>query len=101
MKQLSGVDASFLYMETPSMFGHVSGLAMFRRRWTPNGLPSKRCATESARGWRSWNRSGAGWWRGPARPGPPYWILDPDFDLELLADLVVEQVAVLQKHFAG
>ncbi|HET6793811.1 MAG TPA: wax ester/triacylglycerol synthase family O-acyltransferase, partial [Acidimicrobiales bacterium] len=31
MKQLSGLDASFLYMETPSQFGHVSGFSLFAR----------------------------------------------------------------------
>lgn len=29
MQQLTGVDASFLYMESPTTFGHVSGLIMF------------------------------------------------------------------------
>ena len=36
MKQLSGVDASFLYMETPRSFGHVSGLSIFERPDIPN-----------------------------------------------------------------
>jgi len=31
MKQLSGLDATFLYMETPSQFGHVSSLSIFQR----------------------------------------------------------------------
>src|SRR4051812_44553021 len=31
MKQLSGLDASFLYMETASQFGHVSGLSIYAR----------------------------------------------------------------------
>ena len=39
MKQLSGVDANFLYMETPTSFGHVSGLSIFERPdiagWSP------------------------------------------------------------------
>ena len=34
MKQLSGLDASFLYMETPSQFGHVSSLSLFDRFYT-------------------------------------------------------------------
>ena len=29
MKQLTGLDATFLYMETPTTFGHVSGLMIF------------------------------------------------------------------------
>ena len=31
MKQLTGIDASFLYMETPTTYGHVSGLLIFDR----------------------------------------------------------------------
>lgn len=31
MKQLTGIDASFLYMETPTTYGHVSGLLVFDR----------------------------------------------------------------------
>ena len=31
MKQLTGLDAAFLYMETPRTFGHVTGLMIFER----------------------------------------------------------------------
>ena len=31
MKQLTGLDASFLYMETATTFGHVSGLGIYER----------------------------------------------------------------------
>jgi diacylglycerol O-acyltransferase len=31
MKQLSGLDATFLYMETPTTYGHVTGLLIFDR----------------------------------------------------------------------
>ena len=31
MKQLTGLDASFLYMETPTTYGHVNGLAVYDR----------------------------------------------------------------------
>ena len=31
MKQLSGLDASFLYMETPNTYGHVNGLSIYER----------------------------------------------------------------------
>ena len=31
MKQLTGMDASFLYMESETQFGHVSGLSIFAR----------------------------------------------------------------------
>ena len=32
MKQLSGLDATFLYLETPTTFGHVNGLMIYL--WT-------------------------------------------------------------------
>src|SRR6056297_3262356 len=31
MKQLTGLDASFLYMETKNTYGHVNGLSIFER----------------------------------------------------------------------
>ena len=37
MKQLSGLDSTFLYMETPTTFGHVTGLMKFGR---PSGTMS-------------------------------------------------------------
>jgi hypothetical protein len=36
MKQLTGLDAAFLYMETPTTYGHISGLMTFERPG-PNG----------------------------------------------------------------
>ena len=83
MKQLSGIDASFLYMETGSQFGHVSGLAVFRR---PAGDP----------GWSAYDAMRAKLTRRlpdmeplrrrlvevPLQLDHPFWIEDPDFDLE-------------------
>ena len=31
MKQLTGLDAGFLYMETPTTFGHISSLALYEQ----------------------------------------------------------------------
>ena len=39
MKQLSGVDAAFLYMESGTQFGHVSGLGIFARPDDPDWSP--------------------------------------------------------------
>ena len=39
MKQLSGLDASFLYMETGSQFGHVSSLSIYERPDDPDYEP--------------------------------------------------------------
>ena len=82
MKQLSGVDASFLYMETNKVWGHVSGLAVFRRPdvlgWSahealcrqltaiiPKVPPLSRRLVDV-----------------PLQLDHPYWVQDPDFDLE-------------------
>ena len=103
MKQLSGLDASFLYMETPNTYGHVNGLAIYER---PDGdfdpyqaayerfdallgrlEPMRRRLAEV-----------------PFKLDHPYWIDDPDFDLNFHvrhlglappggADQLAEQVA--------
>ncbi len=81
MKQLSGLDGSFLYMETPTTFGHVSGLAIYerpspdfdpfaavhRRFSSMVGVlePMRRRIVEV-----------------PMNLDHPYWIDDPNFDLD-------------------
>jgi len=80
VKQLSGLDASFLYMETPNSYGHVNGLAIYERPsddFDPYQAafdrfdaligrlePMRRRLVEV-----------------PFRLDHPYWIDDPDFDL--------------------
>ncbi len=82
MKQLSGVDASFLYMETATSFGHVSGLSIFERPdiadWSPyeafrTQLESRLPLLEPLR------RRVV---EVPLQLDHPYWIEDPDFDLD-------------------
>jgi WS/DGAT/MGAT family acyltransferase len=81
LQQLSGIDASFLYMESGRSFGHVSGLSIYER---PDGdyqpfeafrrqiesrlpllAPFRRRLVEV-----------------PFGLDHPYWIDDPDFDLD-------------------
>ena len=81
MKQLTGLDASFLYMETETTFGHVCGLAIYERP-TPEFDPYQVV----------YERFGA--LVGRAEPmrrklvevpfslDHPWWIDDADFDLE-------------------
>ena len=81
MKQLTGLDASFLYMETETTFGHVCGLAVYERP-TPEFDPYQVV----------YERFGA--LVGKAEPmrrklvevpfslDHPWWIDDVDFDLE-------------------
>ena len=103
MKQLTGIDASFLYMESDSTFGHVSGLLIFDRPYPdfdPYGAvyeryeamighvePMRRRLVEV-----------------PFSLDHPWWIEDPNFDLSFhiralnlakpgYADQLAEQVA--------
>ena len=81
MKQLSGLDASFLYMETPTTFGHVNGLAIYERP-SPDFDPFQ----------AAYDRFGAMIGRlepmrrrlveVPFQLDHPYWLDDPDFDLD-------------------
>ncbi len=82
MKQLSGLDAGFLYMETPTTFGHVNSLSVYRKPRTkdfdpyqlfrshieamlPDLEPFRRRLVEV-----------------PFQLDHPWWIDDPDFDLD-------------------
>ncbi len=103
MKQLSGLDAVFLYMETPTTYGHVNGLAIYERpspdfdpyravyerfgSLTGHIAPYRRRVVEV-----------------PFGLDHPYWIDDPHFDLDYhvreiglappgAADQLAEQVA--------
>ncbi|MDW3215133.1 MAG: wax ester/triacylglycerol synthase family O-acyltransferase [Ilumatobacteraceae bacterium] len=103
MKQLTGLDASFLYMETPTTYGHVNGLAIYERP-TPDFDPYAAV----------YERFGS--MVGHVEPlrrrvvevpfglDHPYWVDDPHFDLDFhvrqiglappgAADQLAEQVA--------
>ena len=46
MQRLSGLDASFLYLETPSSYMHVAGLMVLDPTTAPRVVDaSRRCAT--------------------------------------------------------
>ncbi len=103
MKQLSGLDATFLYMETPNTYGHVNGLSIYERP-SPDFDPFQAV----------YDRFGS--LIGHVEPfrrrvvdvpfglDHPYWIDDPHFDLDYhireiglappgAADQLAEQVA--------
>ncbi|MEJ7801246.1 MAG: wax ester/triacylglycerol synthase family O-acyltransferase, partial [Ilumatobacter sp.] len=81
MKQLTGLDASFLYMETANTYGHVNGLSVYER-------PSPDFDPYAA----VYERFGS--LIGHVQPlrrrvvevpfglDHPYWVDDPDFDLD-------------------
>lgn len=103
MKQLTGVDLGFLLMETPNSYGHVNGLSIYERPspdfdpftavrerlniMTGHLEPLRRRVVEV-----------------PFELDRPYWIEDPDFDIDYhvrriglappgAADQLAEQVA--------
>ena len=83
MKQLSGVDASFLYMETATQFGHVSSLSVYER---PSDQPDYDPLSE----WREQIAQRLHLLeplRRRIREVPfgldhPFWVEDPNFDLD-------------------
>jgi diacylglycerol O-acyltransferase len=109
MKQLTGLDATFLYMETPTTYGHVNGLSIYERP-SPDFDPFRAV----------YERFGS--LVGHLEPfrrrvvdvpfglDHPYWIDDPDFDLDYhvrhiglappgAADQLGEQVArIVGRH---
>ena len=82
MKQLSGLDASFLYLETGSQFGHVSGLAIFRRPERKDWSPYEAMRNRLLRRLPELEPLRRRLVEVPFDLDHPYWIEDPDFDLE-------------------
>ena len=81
MQQLSGLDASFLYMETPNTYGHVNAVAIYERpspEFEPFDVVYERFGTLI--GHLSPMRRRLV--EVPFGLDHPYWIDDPDFDLD-------------------
>lgn len=81
MKQLTGVDANFLYMETDSVFGHVSSLSIYERphagyepyeAWKAQVADRLHLLEPLTRRLRNV----------PFNLDHPFWVEDPNFDLE-------------------
>src|ERR1043165_4749275 len=83
MRQLSGVDASFLNMETASAFGHVASLNLFDAVDVPGGSgleATKQTILERIDQLAPFRRRLV---EVPLGLDLPYWIEDPDFDIAL------------------
>jgi len=83
MRQLTSLDAQFLAVETPRTYGHVGGLAVYDPSTAPGGKLelSDVCGLVSERlhllpPFR-WRLVGV-----PFGLDHPYWIEDPDFDID-------------------
>src|SRR6188472_3050158 len=81
VKQLTGLDGSFLYMETPTSFGHVNGLAIYERPsadFDPYQAVYRRFASKVGELEPMRRRIV----EVPMHLDHPYWIDDPAFDLD-------------------
>src|SRR5688500_2709207 len=82
MKQLSGLDASFLYMETGSQFGHVSSLSIYQRPDDPAYEPLSSWRHQIERRLHYLEPLRRRLRNVPFNLDHPYWVDDPDFDLD-------------------
>ncbi len=83
MRQLTGLDAQFLALESPRQAGHVGALALL----DPSTRPSGRLELDDLQALIAQRLPLLPPFRWRLRPVPlgldyPYWIDDPDFDLE-------------------
>ncbi len=81
MKQLTGLDASFLYMETPTTFGHVNGLGIYRRP-SPDWDPFEHVYAKFASMVGDVEPLRRRLAEVPFNLDHPYWVDDEDFDLD-------------------
>ena len=82
MKQLTGLDATFLYIETDKQFGHVSGLSILARPDDPAYEPLAAWRTMIAERLHLLEPLRRRLVEVPFGLDHPYWIEDPDFDLD-------------------
>jgi WS/DGAT/MGAT family acyltransferase len=82
MRQLNGIDVSFLNMETPAVFGHVSSLNIYDPAGAPGGAgleATKQTILERIDRLAPFRRRLV---EVPMGLDLPYWIEDPDFDID-------------------
>ena len=82
MKQLSGLDASFLYMETAAQFGHVSSLSVYERPDDPDYEPLSSWRHQIERRLHLLEPLRRRLRNVPFNIDHPYWVDDPDFDID-------------------
>src|SRR4051794_245048 len=82
VQQLSGLDAAFLHMETARTFGHVSSLSIFERPADPAFSPFDAFRAQVQHRLPLVDPLRRRLVEVPFGLDRPYWIADPDFDLE-------------------
>lgn len=81
MKQLTGIDATFLFMETGSQFGHVSSYSVYERP-RPDYEPLVEWRAQLERRLHLLEPLRRRLREVPFGLDHPYWIDDPDFDID-------------------
>jgi diacylglycerol O-acyltransferase len=82
MERLGGLDASFLYFETPSMHMHVCGLLILDPSTMPGGYSFDRIRHMLLERHPLMPAMSRKLVVPPFNLGRPYWVNDPDFDLD-------------------
>jgi WS/DGAT/MGAT family acyltransferase len=82
LQQLSGLDASFLHMETGRSFGHVSSLSIYRRPADRTFRPFAAFRAQLENRLPLIEPFRRRLVEVPLGLDRPYWIADPDFDLD-------------------
>src|SRR4051794_40597990 len=82
MKQLTGLDASFLFLETASQFGHVSSLSIFERPDVADYDPLAEWRGQIERRLHLLEPLRRRLREVPFGLDHPFWIEDPDFDID-------------------
>ena len=82
MRQLSGLDSAFLNLENATQFGHVSGLSIFTRPRTPDYDPYTAWKEQLEQRLHLLEPLRRRLAEIPLGLDHPFWINDPDFDLQ-------------------
>ncbi|MCP5030706.1 MAG: wax ester/triacylglycerol synthase family O-acyltransferase [Actinomycetia bacterium] len=82
MKQLSGLDAGFLYMETPTTFGHINSVSIYERPRTRGFKPYELFRGQIESRLDQLEPLRRRLVEVPFGLDHPWWIEDPDFDLD-------------------
>jgi len=82
MERLTGLDASFLYLETPSLPMHVAMTAVFDPSTIPGGYSFPRLRDHIARRLPQAPVFRRRLMEVPLRLGHPVWVDDPDFEID-------------------
>ena len=82
MQQLSGLDAAFLAMETPAVYGHVGSICVLDTSTAPEPLTLDRLTQVISSRLHLVPPFRRRLVEVPFGLDQPYWIEDPDFDIE-------------------